>query len=153
MGESKSLRSLKITQPSADRKVLLFAEGEASDATILPQRSHKGVIPAVPHLVLCWVALSIACPETYHGFTVQCPTWLFLRWCPAGCPYCEQITKEVPCYVIPDVYTSDLGHVLIVGIIALPSPAISLSAGAMNMPVLYLSLLQQPPLHPPTPDY
>ena len=57
----------------------------------------------------------------------------------------------LPCHVIPDVCTLGLGHVLIAGIVALPSPAVPVSTGAMNMPVIYLCLLQQPPLHPRTP--
>ena len=65
----------------------------------------------------------------------------------------EHLGATLPRYVIPDVYISGLGHVLIAGIIALPSPAVPLSTGAMNMPVLYLPPLQQPSLHPPTPDY
>lgn len=51
----------------------------------------------------------------------------------------EHLGAVLPHYVFPDIYTSGLGHVLIVGIIALPSPAVPLSAGAMSMPVLYLS--------------
>lgn len=65
----------------------------------------------------------------------------------------EHLGAMLPRHVISDVYISGLGHVLIAGIIALPSPAVPLSTGAMNMPVLYLPLLQQPSLHPPTSDY
>lgn len=57
----------------------------------------------------------------------------------------------LPHRAIPDVYGSGLGHVLIAGSIALPSPAVLQSTGAMNTPVLSLPLQQQPLLHPPPP--